>query len=388
MSANIFGRHYGLRPRKQIVDQAPTSRREKRSKSGDDAAEPCAKRAALDELSEALSNVNLEEKGESPPPLDLDRNEQDVEMEGGDAPPAVKPPKPFVDPLPDYDYDAELGNDHEEVGEYAEEIFQTDREKIANFKVGLYLHVRQTKINTSDRAQTVDWLVRAMVSLELHHEQLYRAVKILDMYIDRVEFPVTRLDLPLFAGVALMMASKYEERYRHVTVNDVMEMTLHGYDRARVMKVEREMFDALDFCIGAPLSYSFLRRFARVIHCDVVTLTLARYILETSLLFYEFVYVKEDILAASSLYLALRMKGKSWNLRLAKYCRYTADQVRPIMLQMNHMMHLRPRAFRSCISIRNKYRHDLYHKVANTPLLLDRIALNVELTFREYAINY
>ncbi|VDN31085.1 unnamed protein product [Gongylonema pulchrum] len=67
------------------------------------------------------------------------------------------------------------------------------------------------------------------------------------------------------------------------------------------------MIEAFHGDFDCPLSYRFLRRFARVAEKDMRTLTLARYILETSLLFYEFISVPDSMMAAAALLLAIRM---------------------------------------------------------------------------------
>ena len=84
------------------------------------------------------------------------------------------------------------------------------------------------------------------------------------------------------------------------------------------------MLKTIGFDLGSPLSYRFLRRYSRVgrfckyhkIHshfqvCNacIETLTLARYILETSLMYFNFCMVSESLIAAASLLLALRMRS-------------------------------------------------------------------------------
>lgn len=62
----------------------------------------------------------------------------------------------------------------------------------------------------------------------------------------------------------------------------------------------------------------------KVCKMDMGTLTLARYILETSLMFYEFVPVSESLMAAACFLMALRMKSLGdWvgrNLPACFYC--------------------------------------------------------------------
>ena len=114
------------------------------------------------------------------------------------------------------------------------------------------------------------------------------------------------------------------------------------------MAKERDMIESVDYDVGYPLSYRFLRRFGRVSWNQIIillidvyfttwdygniilsflefqvcqvtmpVLTLARYILETSLMEYKFnVQLSESILAAATL--ALAMKVTPW--KLIQFC--------------------------------------------------------------------
>lgn len=61
-----------------------------------------------------------------------------------------------------------------------------------------------------------------------------------------------------------------------------------------------------------PVSYRFLRRYARCARLPLEMLTLARYVLETSLMDYNVVDQRESKMAAAALLQALLMKGCSW----------------------------------------------------------------------------
>lgn len=73
--------------------------------------------------------------------------------------------------------------------------------------------------------------------------------------------------------------------------------------------LERKLLLAFNGEIHFPVSYGFLRRFSKAAGLDMPTLTLARYILETSLLFYEFICVPDSLMAAAALLMAMRMVG-------------------------------------------------------------------------------
>lgn len=71
--------------------------------------------------------------------------------------------------------------------------------------------------------------------------------------------------------------------------------------------MEIDILKTVRFDIGVPLSYTFLRRYAKCVHADMKFLTLARYILELVLQDYSFAYVKDSLKACAALYLALKI---------------------------------------------------------------------------------
>lgn len=72
---------------------------------------------------------------------------------------------------------------------------------------------KQKFLTRENRATLVDWMVGVQESFELNHETLYLAVKLVDMYLDRVA-NVIKDDLQLLAGTAIFIASKYDVSMR------------------------------------------------------------------------------------------------------------------------------------------------------------------------------
>lgn len=86
------------------------------------------------------------------------------------------------------------------------------------------------------------------------------------------------------------------------------------------------------------------------------TLTLARYILELSLMEYHFIFVSESKMAAAALYLALKMKHISgWTQTLEYYSGYKLDDFIAIVIELNLMLHKKPKE--QLKTVRNKYSH-------------------------------
>jgi len=143
------------------------------------------------------------------------------------------------------------------------------------------------------------------------------------------------------------------------------------------MQMEMELLDVVDFDLGAPLSYSYVRRYARVTKTDMATLTLSRYILETSLMFFDLNRMSESLLASAAFMLASSMKNSEsvaeWSPVLHKYTGYTRKDVEPVMWMVNHMMHIsRQQKFRKNSTVYSKYSHEVFFEVALTPFLVDK----------------
>lgn len=80
------------------------------------------------------------------------------------------------------------------------------------------------------------------------------------------------------------------------------------------------MFKTIGYDLGIPLSYRFLRRYARVNRIDMQVLTLARYILEFTLMEYAIVGLRDSKLACAALFIAMRMNDMpGWNKTLEFY---------------------------------------------------------------------
>jgi len=67
---------------------------------------------------------------------------------------------------------------------------------------------RQPQVTPAMRAILVDWLIEVQQNFELHHETLYLAVKLTDIFLERE--PIQKERLQLLGATAVLVASKYE----------------------------------------------------------------------------------------------------------------------------------------------------------------------------------
>jgi cyclin B len=67
---------------------------------------------------------------------------------------------------------------------------------------------KQPSVSQWMRSLLVDWMVEVQESFELNHETLYLAVKLVDLYLDKVI--VGKETLQLIGAAAMFIASKYD----------------------------------------------------------------------------------------------------------------------------------------------------------------------------------
>jgi len=284
-----------------------------------------------------------------------DENEKVFEVR---EPPRVTPPAGVVD------FDQETYGDPQQHSEYAMEVFQYYKNREEMFKVPDYMGV-QVEITDMMRAILVDWLVEVQESFELNHETLYMAVKMTDIYLSKKQ--VRKEDLQLVGATACLIACKVDERIPPM-VDDFLYVCDDAYTRNQLMKMERKMLMVVGFDLGYPLSYRFLRRYGRVCKVTMPVLTLARYILELSLMEYSVnVGSSDSEVAAACLVLAFKMKGLTgYGSTLAYYSGFEVKELTSMVQKLLAMLQ-RP-AKENLKTVRSKYSHKVFHEVATTPV--------------------
>uniref|UniRef100_A0A915KN46 G2/mitotic-specific cyclin-B3 n=1 Tax=Romanomermis culicivorax TaxID=13658 RepID=A0A915KN46_ROMCU len=304
--------------------------------------------------------VNVEEK-------EQEQESQNV-FESSDENCAAVVGKVCENAVPEYDYDKENEMDPFNVPEFAWDIFQYYYQRENQFKVSDYMH-KQSTVTHQMRSILVDWMVEIQESFELNHETLYQAVKMTDLFLEKRV--VDKRMLQLVGTAALFISSKFDERCPPAC-EDFLYICDDAYTRDQLLSMERDMLKILQFDLGFPLSYRFLRRYAKTTKLGMETLTLARFILESSLMHYEFVSYKESLMASACLLLALKMKNEGeWGDVHRKYSGYKTEDLEPITLRINDLMvnsGSDPK-MSQLVNIKNKYSHEVFFHVTSVPFL-------------------
>jgi len=278
------------------------------------------------------------------------------EIDFGDPTTYYRPPKDLPPEVEDFDR-TQLADIASE-SHYAQEVFEYYREKELKYRVPKYMS-QQTQITRTMRSVLVDWMVEVQESFELNHETLYLAVKMVDHYL--VKKVVAKDRFQLLGATCLLMASKYDERIPP-SIEDFIYICDDAYTKKDIIGMEMEVFKRLNFFIGFPISYRFQRRFARCAKLSMETLTLARYILETSLMEYDFVDELDSKMAASTLLLALKMKDMHWGRDLEFYSKYKESDLHSLMCRLNDIIATPAKS--NVKTIRSKYSHPIFYEVA------------------------
>ncbi|KAK7067676.1 G2/mitotic-specific cyclin-B3 [Halocaridina rubra] len=257
------------------------------------------------------------------------------------------------------DYDTEMEKDPYAVACYVQNIFEYYKEREKLFPVSKYIDI-QPDVTKSMRSILVDWMVEVQESFELNHETLYLAVKIVDIYLSKQV--IKRDQLQLLGSTALFIACKFDERTPPYA-DDFLYICDDAYKRKELLSMEITVLKVIGFDLGIPLSYRFLRRYARCAKVSMEDLTLSRYILEMSLMDYELIDASDSALAAATLFLTRIIKGEpTWSPTLQYYSGYKLEDLYHIVHHLHNMISQPPKEHLK--TIRNKYSHRVFFEVA------------------------
>ncbi len=128
----------------------------------------------------------------------------------------------------------------------------------------------------------------------------------------------------------MLIACKYEEIYPPI-VKDFVYITDNAFTKEEILETERLMLQTLDFNIQITSSFRFLERYVKIVKADNIIFNLSRYLIELSLVNYKMMKYRSSNLAASALYLSLKMTKNPtpWSETIAKHSEYREPEVRP-----------------------------------------------------------
>lgn len=155
----------------------------------------------------------------------------------------------------------------------------------------------QTEIQWSMRSVLMDWLVQVHQRFSLLPETLFLAVNYVDRFLSCKVVSLGKLQL--VGATAILLAAKYEE-INCPSLQEIVYMVDRGYSVEEVMKAERFMLTMLQWELGWPGPMSFLRRISKADDYDHEVRTLAKYLIEVTIMDERFVGSPASFIAAGA----------------------------------------------------------------------------------------
>jgi cyclin B len=188
---------------------------------------------------------------------------------------------------------------------------------------------QQKEISEKMRTILIDWLIQVHLKFNLLQETLYLTVYTIDRYLDAE--PVKRADLQLVGVTAMLLASKYEEMYAP-EVADFVYITDNAYSKEKIKSMEQKMMKALKYDFSNPLCLQFLRRNSKAGEVNATKHTLAKFLMELSLISYKLTRRYPSEIAAASLFLSMKLIDSSeWTPTLEHYSGYCEEELLPVV---------------------------------------------------------
>lgn len=214
------------------------------------------------------------------------------------------------------------------VAELADGIFDYMRELEIRYKPNPnYIHY-QKELRWSYRRILLDWIVEVHNRFQLLPETLYLTVNIIDRFLSKKSIVLSKFQL--VGAAALFIAAKYEE-INCPSLKDILYMLNNANTKEEIIEAERYIIDSLEFEIGWPGPMSFLRRISKADDYDYEIRTLAKYLLESTIMDSRLISIVPSWLAASSYFLSKVILGNnSWSLKHVYYSGYTQEQIIPL----------------------------------------------------------
>ncbi|XP_053575883.1 G2/mitotic-specific cyclin-B2 [Bombina bombina] len=272
------------------------------------------------------------------------------------------------------DIDAEDGGNPQFCSEYVMDIYNYLKQlEVEQAIKQRYLEGRE--VNERMRAILVDWLVQVHSRFQLLQETLYMGIAIMDRFL-QVQ-PVSRNKLQLVGVSSFLVASKYEEMYTP-EIADFVYITDNAYTASQIREMEMLILRELNFDLGRPLPVHFLRRASKSCSADAKQHTLAKYLMELTLVDYDMVHFHPSEIAAAALCLSQKILGHGkWDATLHFYTGYAEEDLSLIMKHMAKNIVKVNKNQTKHVAVRNKYASSKLMKVSACPQLMSKVVTDL-----------
>ncbi|XP_047200540.1 G2/mitotic-specific cyclin-B1 isoform X1 [Hippoglossus stenolepis] len=250
--------------------------------------------------------------------------------------------------------------------EYVKDIYKYLRQLEVEQDVRLH-YLQGHEVTGNMRAILIDWLVQVSLKFRLLQETMYMTVGIIDRFLQ--DHPVPKKQLQLVGVTSMFLASKYEEMYPP-EISDFAYVTDRAYTTLQIRDMEMTILRQLKFQLGRPLPLQFLRRASKIYEVTAEQHTLAKYLLELTMVDYEMAHFPPSLLASAAFALTLQILDVGeWDVTLQHYMDYTAESLIPVMAHIaNNVVKVNDGQTKH-MAIKSKYSTSKQMRIANIPQL-------------------
>ena len=173
-----------------------------------------------------------------------------------------------------------------------EEDYYFNKKKYIN---PYYLENEDSELTPEMRTIVVDWLVLIHSKIfKFQENTLFLTVQIFDRYLSKVDLNTEQAELLLYTS--FMLASKYNE-IDYINMQEALKLSHDKFTKEKIIKMESEILNKLDFEILAPTMCEFFILFASFINLNQTKINHGLYILNIILVDYHMLKYPNFILA-------------------------------------------------------------------------------------------
>jgi len=241
-------------------------------------------------------------------------------------------------------------------------------------------YLRGLFVTDKMRGVLIDWLIEVHQQFNMLQETLYMAIYIIDKFLQVEGTNIRKGKLQLIGVSAMFLASKVEEMFAP-EINDYAYITDSCFTTADIRQMELKILNSLQFNFSRPLPLHFLRRNSKAGDVDVLQHTVAKYLIEMTLVEYDMVHLPPSLIAAAALFFSLRLLepnatlATTWSPTLQHYSTYNTQQILPVVCKLALAVTRRKES--KYQAVHNKYKLRKFMSVSTMAALKSEVVMKL-----------
>ncbi|ORX76109.1 putative g2 b-type cyclin [Anaeromyces robustus] len=256
----------------------------------------------------------------------------------------------------------EITYDPISLSEYSSDIYNYMKELEVKMLPDPNYVEHQQEVTWNSRTILINWIAEVHWKFRMQPETLFLTVNIIDRFLSVKSIKLNKFQL---LGIcSLLISAKYEETLVP-SIKDLVFIVNNIYTNEEIIQAERCVLVLLGFDLGFPGPMYFLRRISKADGYDTKTRTLAKYLIEITLLDEHFISCPPSLIASAAVLLARKIlfNNQNWNKLFIYYSGYNENLLIPVA--QNIINYALPKAEHHQLPfIKKKYSIDSFKKVS------------------------